>query len=120
MKWQARLMQKSHIIHDDIALHKSQSPAYIRNQEDGTRSAKAIGAVSGKASRFRSEVDKVSGPKGSHHRIRSGALLLPAPLRSDGQHSSSQLPITINDARWISSPSGRYSFHNINKFQQLD
>ncbi len=42
--------------------------------------------------------------------IRTSALLLPALFRSDWQHSSSQLPITPNDARWTSSPSGRYSF----------
>lgn len=45
---------------------------------------------------------------GVRHRIRSVALLLPAPLRYDWQHSSSQLPIIFSDARWTSSPSGRY------------
>jgi len=40
--------------------------------------------------------------------IRSGALLLPALLRSDWQPSSSQLPIILNDARRTSSPGGRY------------
>ena len=44
---------------------------------------------------------------GDRHRIRGDALLLPASLRYDWQHSSSQLPVTFNDARWISSPSGR-------------
>ncbi|MCD1264698.1 hypothetical protein [Shinella sumterensis] len=34
----------------------------------------------------------------------------PSAPSIDWQHSSSQLPININDARWISSPSGRYSF----------
>ena len=58
------------------------------------------------------EVEKAGGPDGSPSRIRSGAILLPAPLRSDGQHSSSQLLIPSNDARWISSPSGRYSFRS--------
>jgi len=42
--------------------------------------------------------------------IRSGALLLPALLRSDWQPSSSQLPIILNDARRTSSPGGRYLF----------
>lgn len=37
-------------------------------------------------------------------------LLLPTLLRSDWQHSSSRLPVTSNDARWTSSPSGRYCF----------
>jgi hypothetical protein len=51
-----------------------------------------------------------SSGNGDRNGIRSGALLLPAPLRCDWQHSSSQLPIIFNDARWISSPSGRYYF----------
>ncbi|MCJ8147726.1 hypothetical protein [Shinella sedimenti] len=34
----------------------------------------------------------------------------PSAPSIDWQHSSSQLPININDARWISSPSGRYYF----------
>ena len=42
--------------------------------------------------------------------IRTSVLLLPTLLRSDWQHSSSRLPITSNDARWTSSPSGRYCF----------
>lgn len=42
--------------------------------------------------------------------IRSSALLLPALLRYDWQHSSSQLPITLNDARRTSSLGGRYCF----------
>jgi hypothetical protein len=45
---------------------------------------------------------------GDRHGIRSDALLLPVSLRYDWQHSSSQLPITFSDARWTSSPSGRY------------
>jgi hypothetical protein len=32
-------MQNLHVIHDDIALHKSPPVAYIHSQEDGTRSA---------------------------------------------------------------------------------
>jgi hypothetical protein len=45
---------------------------------------------------------------GDRHRIRNDALLLPVSFRYDWQHSSSQLPITHSDARWTSSPSGRY------------
>ena len=51
-----------------------------------------------------------SGDRKAADRIRSGALLLPVPFRYDWQHSSSQLPITLNDARRISSPGGRRSF----------
>lgn len=55
--------------------------------------------------------DPASG-NGNRTGIRSGALLLPAPLRYDWQHSSSQLPIHFSDARWTSSPSGRYYFRH--------
>lgn len=52
---------------------------------------------------------KDPGPaSGERHGIRNDALLLPASFRYDWQHSSSQLPINFSDARWISSPSGRY------------
>jgi len=55
---------------------------------------------------------------GVRHRIRSVALLLPAPLRYDWQHSSSQLPIIFSDARWTSSPSGRYYLRGMHDIAQ--
>jgi len=51
-------LQNPHIIHDDIALHKSPVSSYIELKKTERDQRKLIGAVSGKASRFRSEVEK--------------------------------------------------------------
>ncbi|WP_139093190.1 hypothetical protein [Pararhizobium polonicum] len=111
----AGLMRNLHIIHDDIALHKFRPQSYIEFKKTERDRRKRSGPSAARPAASAQDAEKVSEPKGSHHRIRSGALLLPAPLRSDGQHSSSQLPVTINDARWTSSPSGRYLFQNTRK-----
>lgn len=90
------------------------SPISIVRRRDEI-SASGSGPSAARPAASAQEVEKASGLKGSPHRIRSGALLLPVPLRPDGQHSSSQLLIIINDARWTSFPSGRYSFQNPRK-----
>lgn len=90
-------------------------PAILITRRRNEISASGSGPSAARPAASTREVEKASGLKGSLHRIRSGTLLLPVPLRPDGQHSSSQLLIIINDARWTSSPSGRYSFQSSRK-----
>ena len=110
-------MQAAHIIHAHIALHKTDLSDYIAIIGSGMIQRNEDRA---QTSSCRPDLEKVetaihlnpgSGRPGSRKaadRIRAGALLLPALVRYDWQHSSSQLPIIPNDARRISSPGGRY------------
>ena len=113
-------MQTAHIIHAHIALHKTDLSDYIAIIGSGMIQRNGDRA---QTSSCRPDLEKVetaihlnpgSGRPGSRKaadRIRAGALLLPALVRYDWQHSSSQLPIIPNDARRISSPGGRYCVH---------
>jgi hypothetical protein len=111
-------MHPTHIIHAYIALHKTDLSDYIefigsemiRSDEIQRRQHRRRDIVkAATVSRPDANPERPGGRKVAD-RIRSGALLLPAPLRYDWQHSSSQLPIIPNDARRISSPGGRYCF----------
>jgi len=107
-------MHRAHIIHAYIALHKSGKPDYILligsetvRTGNQTLPNAATEERIGELVRSPGMMPKDPKPRKGIDRIRSVALLLPASLRYDWQHSSSQLPININDARRTSSPGGR-------------
>jgi len=106
-------MQNLHIIHDDIALHKSQSAAYIEIKKTGRDQRKRSGPS---AARPAASAQKWKRPSGSKEVrfLEFGVAHSSSQRRSDptGNTPPPKLPVIINDARWTSSPSGRYSFQH--------
>jgi hypothetical protein len=107
----SQALQNSHGIHDDIALHKLRLTAYIELKKAGRDQRKRSGPSAARPAASAQKWKRPSEPK-EVRCIEFGVAHSSSQRRFDptGNTPPPKLPVIINDARWTSSPSGRYSF----------